>query len=111
MPVINNINEKTSDFPLSVKEGGSFTLTVSASTTDSGTLTYEWFKQGNTTSLGTGTSYSKSNVTSSDAGKYYVKVTNTLNGKTASTDSLKVTVTITSSEIGSGNGQFDFTSK
>lgn len=111
MPVINNINEKTSDFPLSVKEGGSFTLTVSASTTDRGELTYEWFKQGNTTSLGTGPSYSKSNVTSSDAGKYYVKVTNTLNGKTASTDSLKVTVTITSSEIGSGNGQFDFTSK
>lgn len=108
MPVIKNINEKTSDFPLSVKEGGSFTLTVSASTTDSGKLTYEWFKQGDTTSLGTGTSYSKSNVTSSDAGKYYVRVTNTLNGKTASTDSLKVTVTITSSEIGSGNGGFDF---
>lgn len=111
MPVINNINKETSDFDLPVKEGDSFTLTVSASTTDRGTLTYEWFKQGNTTSLGTGTSYSKSNVTSSDAGKYYVKVTNTLNGKTASTDSLKVTVTITSSEIGSGNGQFDFTSK
>ncbi|MDD6929366.1 MAG: hypothetical protein PUI78_00855 [Treponema sp.] len=111
MPVINNINEKTSDFPLSVKEGGSFTLTVSASTIDSGTLTYEWFKQGNTTSLGTGTSYSKPNVTSSDAGKYYVRVTNTLNGKSVYTDSLKVTVTITSSEIGSGNGQFDFTSK
>ncbi len=111
MPVINNINEKTGDFGLAVKEGDSFTLTVSASTIDSGTLTYEWFKQGNTTSLGTGTSYSKSNVTSSDAGKYYVRVTNTLNGKTASTDSLKVTVTITSSEIGSGNGQFDFTSK
>ena len=108
MPVIKNINEKTSDFPLSVKEGGSFTLTVSASTTDSGELTYEWFKQGNTTSLGTGTSYSKSNVTSSDAGKYYVRVTNTLNGKPASTDSFKVTVTITSSEIGSGNGGFDF---
>lgn len=111
MPVINNINEKNSDFKPAVKEGGSFTLTVSASTTDSGTLTYEWFKQGNTTSLGTGTSYTKSNVTSSDAGKYYVKVTNTLNGKTASTDSFKVTVTITSSEIGSGNGNFDFTSK
>lgn len=111
MPVINNINGETSDFKLAVKEGGSFTLTVSASTTDSGTLTYEWFKQGNTTSLGTGTSYSKSNVTSSDAGKYYVRVTNTLNGKPASTDSFKVTVTITSSEIGSGNGQFDFTSK
>ena len=111
MPVINNINENNSDFDFAVKEGGSFTLTVSASTTDSGKLTYEWFKQGDTTSLGTGTSYSKSNVTSSDAGKYYVKVTNTLNGKTASTDSLKVTVTITSSEIGSGNGQFDFTSK
>ena len=108
MPVIKNINEKTSDFDLSVKEGGSFTLTVSASTTDSGTLTYEWFKQGNTTSLGTGTSYSKSNVTTSDAGKYYVKVTNTLNGKTASAESLKVTVTITSNQNGSGSGGFDF---
>ena len=83
-------------------------MTVSASTTDSGKLTYEWFKQGDTTSLGTGTSYSKSNVTSSDAGKYYVRVTNTLNGKPVSTDSFKVTVTITSSEIGSGNGGFDF---
>ncbi|MDY5830405.1 MAG: immunoglobulin domain-containing protein [Treponema sp.] len=111
MPVINNINGNNSDFALAVKEGGSFTLTVSASTTDSGKLTYEWFKQGNTTSLGTGTSYSKPNVTSSDAGKYYVRVTNTLNGKPVSTDSFKVTVTITSSEIGSGNGQFDFTSK
>ena len=108
MPVINNINGKNSDFELAVKEGDSFTLTVSASTTDSGALTYEWFKQGNTTSLGTGTSYSKSNVTSSDAGKYYVRVTNTLNGKPASTDSFKVTVTITSSEIGSANGGFSF---
>ena len=108
MPVIKNINEKTSDFPLSVKEGGSFTLTVSASTTDRGTLTYEWFKQGNTTSLGTGRSYSKPNVTSSDAGKYFVRVKNTLNGKEASTESFRVTVTITSSEIGSGNGGFDF---
>ena len=111
MPVIKNINEKTSDFPLSVKEGGSFTLTVSASKTDDGTLSYEWFKQGNPTPLGTGKSYSKSEVASSDAGEYYVRVTNTLNGKSVYTDSLKVTVTITSSEIGSGNGQFDFTSK
>ncbi|MDD5777781.1 MAG: hypothetical protein PUD33_09155 [Treponema sp.] len=111
LPVINNISGKTSDFELAVKEGGKLELTVSASTTDSGALTYEWFKQGNTTSLGIGTSYSKSNVTSSDAGKYYVRVTNTLNGKSRYTDSLKVTVTITSSEIGSGNGQFDFTSK
>ena len=111
MPVINNINKETSDFNLPVKEGGSFTLTVFASKTDSGELTYEWFKQGDPTPLETGTSYSKSNVTSSDAGKYYVRVTNTLNGKTAYTDSFKVTVTISSSEIGSGNGQFDFTSK
>lgn len=108
MPVINNINGNNSDFELAVKEGDSFTLTVSASTTDSGTLTYEWFKQGDPTPLATGTSYSKSNVTTSDAGKYYVRVTNTLNGKTASTDSLKVTVTITSNQNGSGSGGFDF---
>ena len=108
MPVINNINGETSDFKLAVKEGGSFTLTVSASTTDDGTLSYEWFKQGDSNSLATGTSYSKSNVTTSDAGKYYVKVTNTLNGKTASAESLKVTVTITSNQNGSGSGGFDF---
>ena len=108
MPVIKNINEKTSDFDLSVKEGGSFTLTVSASTTDDGTLSYEWFKQGDPTPLGTGTSYSISEVASSDAGEYYVKVTNTLNGKTASAESLKVTVTITSNQNGSGSGGFDF---
>ena len=102
------MSEKNTDFELAVKEGGSFTLTVSASKTDDGTLSYKWFKQGDPTPLGTGTSYSKSNVTTSDAGKYYVKVTNTLNGKTASAESLKVTVTITSNQNGSGSGGFDY---
>ena len=108
MPVIDNINEKNTDFELAVKEGGSFTLTVSASKTDDGTLSYEWYESKSGSPIGTGATLSKSNVTSSDAGEYYVRVTNTLNGKSVYTDSLKVTVTITSSEIGSGNGGFSF---
>ena len=37
-----------------------------------------------------------------------VTVKNTLNGKDVSTESFRVTVTITSSEIGTGKGGFDF---
>ena len=106
IPKIESINGKTA-----VTEGGKLELTVVATVSDEGTLSYAWYESKSGSPIGTGATYSKSNVTSSDAGEYYVRVTNTLNGKSVYTDSLKVTVTITSSEIGSGNGQFDFTSK
>lgn len=111
IPTIESINGKPASFTETVTEGGTLELTVVANVSDDGTLSYAWYESKSGSPIGTGATYSKSNVTSSDAGEYYVRVTNTLNGKTASTDSLKVTVTITSSEIGSGNGQFDFTSK
>lgn len=108
IPTINSINEKTAAFEQSVKEGGKLELTVNASVSDSGTLTYAWYESKSASPIGTGETYSKANVTSADAGEYYVTVTNTLNGNTKKVESFRVTVTITSSEIGSGNGGFDF---
>lgn len=108
-PTINNINGKTAAFDLSVKEGGALELTVSASTTDGGAITYEWYKQGVSGSIASGATYSKASVTASDAGKYYAKAINTLKGQTAERESFVVNVTITSDDIGSGNGSFDFT--
>lgn len=107
-PTINNINGKTAAFDLSVKEGGALELTVSASTTDGGAITYEWYKQGVSGSIASGATYSKASVTASDAGKYYAKAINTRNGQTAERESFVVNVTITSDDIGSGSGGFDF---
>ena len=107
-PTINNINGKTAAFDLSVKEGGALELTVSASTTDGGAITYEWYKQGVSGSIASGATYSKASVTASDAGKYYAKAINTRNGQTAERESFVVNVTITSDDIGSGSGDFDF---
>lgn len=107
-PTINNINGKTAAFDLPVKEGGALELTVSASTTDGGAITYEWYKQGVSGSIASGATYSKASVTASDAGKYYAKAINTLNGQTAERESFVVNVTITSDDIGSGSGGFDF---
>lgn len=107
-PTIDNINGKPAAFDLSVKEGGALELTVSASTTDGGAITYEWYKQGVSGSIASGATYSKASVTASDAGKYYAKAINTLNGQTAERESFVVNVTITSEDIGSGSGGFDF---
>ncbi len=109
IPTINSINEKTAAFAQSVKEGGELKLTVVASVSDGGTLTYAWYESKSASPIGTGPTYSKAKVTSADAGEYYVTVTNTLNGNTKKVESFRVTVTITSDDIGSGNGGFDFT--
>lgn len=108
IPTINSINEKTAAFAQSVKEGGKLELTVDASVSDGGTLTYAWYESKSASSIGTGATYSKANVTSADAGEYYVTVTNTLNGNTKEVKSFRVTVTISSQDIGSGSGGFDF---
>ena len=65
----------------------------------------------NISNVGGEISLTKANVTSADAGEYYVTVTNTLNGNTKEASSFRVKVEISSQDIGSGNGQFDFTSK
>ena len=108
IPTINSINEKTTAFTQTVTEGGELKLTVVASVSDGGTLTYAWYESKSASSIGTGATYSKANVTSADAGEYYVTVTNTLNGNTTEASSFRVKVEISSQDIGSGNGGFDF---
>ena len=83
-------------------------MTVVASVSDGGTLTYAWYESKSASPIGTGATYSKAKVTSADAGEYYVTVTNTLNGNTTEASSFRVKVEISSQDIGSGSGGFDF---
>ena len=108
IPTISSINEKTTAFTQTVKEGSKLELTVDASVSDGGTLTYAWDESKSASPIGTGATYSKANVTSADAGEYYVTVTNTLNGNTTEASSFRVKVEISSQDIGSGSGGFDF---
>ena len=108
IPTISSINEKTTAFTQTVKEGSKLELTVDASVSDGGTLTYAWYESKSASPIGTGATYSKANVTSADAGEYYVTVTNTLNGNTTEASSFRVKVEISSQDIGSGSGGFDF---
>lgn len=108
IPTINSINEKTTAFTQTVTEGGELKLTVVASVSDGGTLTYAWYESKSASPIGTGATYSKANVTSADAGEYYVTVTNALNGNTKEASSFRVKVEISSQDIGSGSGGFDF---
>jgi hypothetical protein len=104
IPLINAVEPVISTQP----QGGTFfkigTLSVTASVTDRGTLTYQWYRNAaNSTSGGTAiTGATGSNYTLSDTGiyYYYVVITNTIanNGdggaKTAQTTSNVVAVTI-----------------
>lgn len=74
--------------------GGSFTLYGYA--TGSGSISYQWYKDGVAITGATSTSYSKSNVTATDAGTYTVVATN-LGG---SVTSPAATVTISSASTG-----------
>lgn len=92
----------------SVNEGGKLELTITASRTDDGVLSYQWYK-GSSKIGSTTNSYTISSASSSDAGEYYVVVTNTLNSKTATKTSVKCTVTVnTKDTTGSGSGGFQF---
>lgn len=92
----------------------SFNLTVTATVNDGGTLSYQWYKKahlndsspttlsntsrisGSTSrSLTIGASGSANTVAASDAGIYYVTVTNTLTSSTASTTSSNAVVVVT----------------
>lgn len=98
----------------------SFNISVTATRSDGGTLTYQWFKRlhlndNSPTTLSNGTRISGatsssltigasgSTVTASDAGIFYVTVTNTLNGETASTTSSNASVVVTLLEEGFRN--------
>jgi uncharacterized repeat protein (TIGR02543 family) len=67
--------------------GQSVTFSVSASSSDGGTLSYQWKKNGTDINGATTSSYSINSVASGDAGSYTVVVTSTLNGTTATTTS------------------------
>lgn len=81
----------------SVNVSGTASLSVAA-TTASGTLSYQWYSSTNNSTwsaISGATSTSYSAPTSSPGTKYYkVRVTNTLNGYTAYTDSSSVSVVV-----------------
>ncbi|MDR0670922.1 MAG: DUF4982 domain-containing protein, partial [Oscillospiraceae bacterium] len=79
-----------------VTAGRSHTLTVSASVTDGGTLSYQWYKDGAAMAGATGPSYVIASAAAADAGVYFVVVTNTTAGGEASETSGSVTVTVVS---------------
>ncbi len=68
-------------------EGDVAELTVVASA--NGELSYQWYKDGEAIEGATEATYE-----TSEAGEYYAVVTNTLNGETATTETVKVTVTV-----------------
>lgn len=56
--------------------GSGNSTTFSVSVSSSGTTTYQWKKNGNNITGATSSSYTISNITSSDAGEYKVEITN-----------------------------------
>ncbi len=94
---------------VSCKEGETITLTVEVEApADGGTLSYQWKKDGQSISGATKATYTKTDVTTEDAGNYTVDVTNTLStGKSATTTSSAAKVSVSG---GTGNigGGFDF---
>ncbi|MBS0663476.1 MAG: PQQ-binding-like beta-propeller repeat protein, partial [Verrucomicrobia bacterium] len=66
-------------------------LTLSVAATGPGTLTYQWYKDGNAISGATGAIYTKSNAQTGDSGSYTVKVTSST-GPTATSAPVNITV-------------------
>lgn len=69
-------------------------LKANASTTDDGVLSYQWYNENGAISGATSNTY-----TTNVAGVFYVKVTNTLNGKTVSKDSESVKITKVNDDV------------
>jgi len=82
----------------SVVKNGSKVLSVSASVSDGGSLSYQWYKDGAPISGATNTTYAV-NTSAAGTSSYYVIVKNTNNGvngnTTATTQSSTVSVTVT----------------
>jgi len=76
--------------------GQNASLSVSASTGDGGTLSYQWFKSGVAITNATSDTYSLTGVATSDSGSYLVEVTNTFGGVSTSTASSAATLTVAS---------------
>lgn len=73
--------------------GQSVDFTVNASASDSGSLSYQWKKNGTAISGAQSSTLSINPISSSDAGDYTVDITNTKNGTTASITSNTATLT------------------
>ena len=97
-PVIGNNIDTSGKLTSSVT---SITLSITASVSDGGSLSYQWYKDSNAISGETEFSYMVTAV-----GTYYCLATNTLKGKTKSTKSSECVVT--SDESGTGSIGFDF---
>lgn len=70
-----------------------FKLSVTAEVSDGGTLTFQWYKNGEAIKGAVESTYSeKVNVETNETAEYYCEITNTLNSKTASakTDTVKL---------------------
>ena len=78
----------------SAAPGEEVTLSVSASTSDEGTLSYQWYKDDTAIEGATETTYIIASLTAEDAGSYKVVVTNTKGDYTATATSTVCTLTI-----------------
>lgn len=97
-----------------VKKGGTYTLSVTASVTDSGALSYQWYKTENASAEGmiidgaTAAEYTLKADNDSAEAYYYAIVTNTLNGRTESIKSsvVKIEFERISVTVDAGDGSF-----
>ncbi len=76
------------------KAGDKVTLTVAASVSDGGALSYQWYKGDQAINGATSATYTIDSIQKSDEGSYKVIVTNTLNGKTATATSNVCAITV-----------------
>lgn len=84
----------TTDLPAAKTISGSDTLTIVASVTDGGTLSYAWTKDGDVIPDATAAT-----LTVNEAGTYQCTVTNTLDGDTATASSTACVVTAESNTV------------
>lgn len=83
---------------------GKVVLSIQASVTDGGTLTYQWYKGDAAISGATSSSY-----TATAAGNYKCEITNTIsNGKSSKANSITCTVTAPQSTTGTGGFTIQF---
>ncbi len=94
-PVEPKLPEITKDLEkeLDVNEGDTLTLSVNAKTSDNGTLSYQWYKDGVAIDGAVADTYEKT-ASTEDTGSYYLEITNSYNGfeKTITTASCDVVV-------------------
>lgn len=95
---------------VTVNEGETITLSVVANVSDSGTLSYQWYKGTAVISGATSATYTILSAAITDSGEYKVVVTNMLNDNTSSpvtstTATVTVNAVVTDGNVG---GSFDF---